>query len=88
MVCYMPLKSRKRKPKAYADMTLEEKVRFHEREAKLSHKALTSRATSLPTDKLGRVKPGVRVQDYRPHAPRNPTQVSVRYVCTFVFALA
>jgi len=28
----------------------------------------------LPKDRLGRIKKGVRVQDYRPQAPRNTTQ--------------
>ena len=55
--------------------------RFDERETRRGLKAGASRTTALPTDKLGRIKPGVRVQDYRPEAPRNTTQVTPAELC-------
>ena len=61
--------------KPYSEMTWEEKAKWEEEEARKGRKALTARATDLPLDKLGRLKKGVRVQDYRPEAPRNTTQV-------------
>lgn len=75
MLSPFSLQSRRRRVKPYSEMTWEEKARWEQEEARKAVKALTERATHLPMDKLGRVKKGVRVQDYRPGAPRNTTEV-------------
>jgi hypothetical protein len=62
--------------KPYDKMTWEEKLRYDEVETRRGLVAAAHASMApLPVDKHGRVKAGVRVQDYRPDAPRNTTEV-------------
>jgi hypothetical protein len=74
-------KKRKRKNpnwKPYNKMTWEEKKALEDK--KRMRAEGDSHISAIPTSKSGRIKKGVAIQDFRPQAPNNPSEVGEMYL--------
>lgn len=65
------VRHRHRETLNYSEMTIAQKLRFEAAEARRFAKQQRAEARVVPTDKRGRIKKGVDLQDYRPNAPRH-----------------